>query len=249
MDQVAALHWIQENIREFGGDERNVTIMGQDHGAACVNFLMLWLSHSKQSFPIGLFHRAIMQSGSALSPWAIASDAILHAKNVAKAVGCTEQSNINGVLECLRHKSVQEITSIALKVPTHLTAFGPVIDGIVIPSDPQTLMSKPNSIYGNYPLLIGITKVESYNQFSMYDERHGVDVSRRDRLLRTLVRNLFNYHLQVSPISYNLYMYASFANILHIVCRKYCSPSSTNTPIGHDHFSIQSACSIHWLTY
>ena len=41
MDQVAALHWIQENIREFGGDERNVTIMGHGHGAACVNFLML----------------------------------------------------------------------------------------------------------------------------------------------------------------------------------------------------------------
>lgn len=41
MDQVAALHWIQENIREFGGDERNVTVMGYGHGAACVNFLML----------------------------------------------------------------------------------------------------------------------------------------------------------------------------------------------------------------
>ncbi len=65
MDQVAALHWIQvkrksdsltlvtylftslftlslqENIREFGGDERNVTVMGHGTGAACVNFLML----------------------------------------------------------------------------------------------------------------------------------------------------------------------------------------------------------------
>lgn len=41
MDQVAALHWIQENIREFNGDERNVTIIGYGHGAACINFLML----------------------------------------------------------------------------------------------------------------------------------------------------------------------------------------------------------------
>ena len=41
MDQVAALHWIQANIREFGGDERNVTIAGHGHGAACVNFLTL----------------------------------------------------------------------------------------------------------------------------------------------------------------------------------------------------------------
>ena len=41
MDQVAALHWIQENIREFNGDERNVTLLGYGHGAACINFLML----------------------------------------------------------------------------------------------------------------------------------------------------------------------------------------------------------------
>lgn len=41
MDQVAALHWIQDNIIEFGGDPDNVTVFGQGHGAACVNLLML----------------------------------------------------------------------------------------------------------------------------------------------------------------------------------------------------------------
>ncbi|KAJ6217577.1 hypothetical protein RDWZM_008734 [Blomia tropicalis] len=190
MDQVAALHWIQENIREFGGDERNVTIMGYGHGAACVNFLML------SPMARGLFQRAIMQSGSALSPWAIASDAMMHAKNLANTLGCGDSSNSNGILECLRHKSVLEITSVPLRVPTHLTAFGPVIDGIVIPNDPQILMSKMNSIFGNYQLLFGVGRVESYEHFSMYDERHGIDVGRRDRLLRTLIRNMFNYHLQ-----------------------------------------------------
>ncbi|KAH7646391.1 neuroligin-4 [Dermatophagoides farinae] len=191
MDQVAALHWIQENIREFNGDERNVTIIGYGHGAACINFLML------SPMARGLFHRAIMISGSALSPWAIASDSIFHAKNFAKVLGCLENPKMEkDVLECLRHKTVQEILSIDLKIPTHLTAFGPIIDGIVIPNDPQVLMSKPNSIFGSYELLFGVVKTESYNLFSMYDERHGIDLSRRDRLLRTLIRNLFNYHLQ-----------------------------------------------------
>ena len=41
MDQVAALHWIQENIGEFGGDAENITIFGHGFGAAFVNLLML----------------------------------------------------------------------------------------------------------------------------------------------------------------------------------------------------------------
>lgn len=41
MDQVAALHWIQENIEKFGGDTNNVTIFGQGHGGAMVNLLTL----------------------------------------------------------------------------------------------------------------------------------------------------------------------------------------------------------------
>lgn len=40
MDQIAALHWVQENIGNFGGDPRNVTLIGHGTGAACVNFLM-----------------------------------------------------------------------------------------------------------------------------------------------------------------------------------------------------------------
>ena len=41
MDQVAALHWVQENIGEFGGDASNVTLAGHGYGAACANLLMV----------------------------------------------------------------------------------------------------------------------------------------------------------------------------------------------------------------
>lgn len=134
-----------------------------------------------------------MISGSALSPWAIASDSFVYAKNVAKILGCNDAPS---VLDCLRTKSTSEMVSIDLNVPTHLSSFGPIIDGIVIPNHPQTLMKKPDSLFGKYDLILGMTKVESYHLFSMKDEKYGVDVARRDRLLRTLVRNLFNYHLQ-----------------------------------------------------
>jgi para-nitrobenzyl esterase len=57
LDQLQALHWVQENIRAFGGDPHRVTVMGQSAGAVDICLLMASpLSH-------GLFHRAILESG------------------------------------------------------------------------------------------------------------------------------------------------------------------------------------------
>lgn len=149
-----------------------------------------------------------MQSGSALSPWAIASDAVIHSRKLANVLGCPDEPDKSSIMvDCLRQKSVEDIISVNFKVPTHLTAFGPVVDGIVIPNDPALLMSEYDSLYGNYDLLFGVTKIESYNQFTMHDERHGIDPARRDRLLRTLVRNLFNFHLQVNGYTIHSFSY------------------------------------------
>ncbi|MCR6486713.1 carboxylesterase family protein [Amycolatopsis sp. OK19-0408] len=56
-DQLAALRWVQENITEFGGDPRNVTLMGSASGAVSVACLL------GSPLSPGLFHRAIVQSG------------------------------------------------------------------------------------------------------------------------------------------------------------------------------------------
>src|SRR5262249_27339861 len=60
LDLVAALKWVQENIANFGGDPGNVTIFGQSGGGSKVSTLA--------SMPTarGLFHKAIVQSGSTL---------------------------------------------------------------------------------------------------------------------------------------------------------------------------------------
>ncbi|CAN7996040.1 unnamed protein product, partial [Ixodes hexagonus] len=191
LDQIAALHWIQENIDVFGGDSRNVTILGHGHGAACVNFLMM----SPMAKGIGLFRRAVMMSGSALSPWAIARDAVGYARQVGKALGCpTAEAGALG--DCLRHRPVQELMDVPLTVPDHLAAFGPTVDGTVVPGEPRVEMASRDSSYADYDLLFGVVRFESYFLFTAHEEKHGFEVDRRDRLLRTLVRNLYSYHQQ-----------------------------------------------------
>jgi para-nitrobenzyl esterase len=50
-DQVLALEWVQKNIAAFGGDPKNVTIMGESAGAmSCFMHLVSPLSK-------GLFHK------------------------------------------------------------------------------------------------------------------------------------------------------------------------------------------------
>ncbi|QIB52287.1 carboxylesterase/lipase family protein [Pseudomonas sp. OIL-1] len=57
-DQQLALQWVQQNIGAFDGDADNVTIFGESAGGHSV------LSHIASPSAAGLFHRAIVQSGS-----------------------------------------------------------------------------------------------------------------------------------------------------------------------------------------
>lgn len=62
MDQIAALKWVQRNIGSFGGEPRNVTVVGESAGGISV----FNLAASPQAQ--GLFHRAIIQSGGGWLP-------------------------------------------------------------------------------------------------------------------------------------------------------------------------------------
>ncbi|MCP4683497.1 MAG: carboxylesterase family protein, partial [Desulfobacterales bacterium] len=58
LDIIRALTWVQENIENFGGNPENVTIFGESAGGR--NSLSMILAPKAK----GLFHKAIIQSGS-----------------------------------------------------------------------------------------------------------------------------------------------------------------------------------------
>ena len=58
LDTIRALAWVRDNIDRFGGDPGNITVFGESAGAR--NTLALMATPLAQ----GLFHRAVVQSGS-----------------------------------------------------------------------------------------------------------------------------------------------------------------------------------------
>ena len=58
-DQILALHWVKENISQFGGDPGNVTIFGESAGGMSIGALL------GSPAARGLYHKAIPQSGAA----------------------------------------------------------------------------------------------------------------------------------------------------------------------------------------
>jgi para-nitrobenzyl esterase len=84
-DLVAALKWVNQNIENFGGDPERVTIDGQSGGGGKVSTLMGMPSAK------GLFHRAIIQSGSYLK---VAEGELskTYGLTFAKALGVTSEN-------------------------------------------------------------------------------------------------------------------------------------------------------------
>ncbi|XP_071670437.1 fatty acyl-CoA hydrolase precursor, medium chain-like isoform X2 [Patagioenas fasciata] len=199
LDQVAALQWIQENIRHFGGDPGSVTIAGESAGGVSVSALIL------SPLAKGLFHKAISESGTA-SRLLFTDHPEEEADRVAAASGCEKPSSA-AIVECLREKTEEEIVQIAQKLASLSTRA--CADGVFLPKSPQQLLSE-KLIYP-VPYIIGINNYEfgwllpTIMQIPDYADGLDEDVARQ--LLQSLLAmNIKGVTFEVVDQIYNEYI-------------------------------------------
>uniref|UniRef100_A0A4W4F1L9 Carboxylesterase type B domain-containing protein n=1 Tax=Electrophorus electricus TaxID=8005 RepID=A0A4W4F1L9_ELEEL len=185
LDQIQALRWISENIGYFGGDSNRITVFGSGIGASCVS--LLTLSHHSE----GLFHRAIIQSGSALSSWAVNYQPVKYTRLLAEKVGCNVLDTMD-MVHCLRKKNARELVEQDIQPARYHVAFGPVIDGDVIPDDPEILMEQGEFL--NYDIMLGVNQGEGLRFVeNVVDSEDGVSGNDFDFSVSDFVDSLYGY--------------------------------------------------------
>jgi len=133
MDQIAALEWVHNNIRSFGGDPGNVTIFGMSAGGVSVNY------HMAMPASAGLFHRAISESSAIRvnQPRHISEDLPGMPSLETEFAGVAEKLAVRGdditVVKGLRDLTVEQILDYQANNMLGVGgSLNPVVDGKIV---------------------------------------------------------------------------------------------------------------------
>ncbi|KAJ8984075.1 hypothetical protein NQ317_006573 [Molorchus minor] len=140
-----ALKWIQKNIHKFGGDPKSVTVFGESAGGASAHL------HMTSPMSKGLFHKAIMESGTAFCTWSLPTN----------KEGCPTKPSTK-MVECLRNVDAYTIIDQDTKFMEWdydpMIPFKPVIEpdvkGAFITEHPAETITSGRS--AQIPLIVGL---------------------------------------------------------------------------------------------
>jgi para-nitrobenzyl esterase len=151
LDQIAALHWVRQNIAQFGGDPENVTIFGQSAGSWSVQVLV--------STPLakGLFHRAIGQSGGLFNEgtWL---DRVEEGNRSGHQIGedFLAACGVETIAEARALPASKLVEASVGKGSSFQTR--PVVDGWILPDTLDTIFA--NGLQNDVPMIVGSTANE-----------------------------------------------------------------------------------------
>lgn len=153
LDIMLAIWWVRDNIANFGGDPRNVTIFGESGGGLKVSTLLAMRS------PRGLVHKAIIQSGPGVR--CLSREA---ATENTRAILEELKLSLPRDIQKLRELPASALTGAATEAQRKATAGGrqlwlaPVMDGLTMAGHPFDPVASPAA--AKVPLLIGHTRDE-----------------------------------------------------------------------------------------
>lgn len=176
LDIVAALEWVRDNIAAFGGDPGSVTLVGQSGGAMKISLLLAMPAAQP------LFHRAILQSGTASAGTAVRAQTPAEALAVAARLRAAAGLPANAGPEALAGLALEDLMRAYKSVATGMTTFGPVVDGAIVPAQPFSQESV--ALSGDKPLIMGDMDTEA--SLFLFTRREEIEALGRDGIVERL---------------------------------------------------------------